>query len=70
MRQVVVRWLFIIPALLFANWLIMILIGCLSSLCHAGDKYFCSVYCYTGITLLSVTLLFVLYLLFRKRTIK
>jgi len=70
MRTVVVRWLLIIPALLFADWIIMILIGCMSNLCHAGNNYFCSVYCYTGITLLSVTVLFVLYLIFKKRTIK
>jgi hypothetical protein len=66
MRIEIFKWLLIVPALLFADWLIMILFGSFSGLCHAGNKFFCSVYCYTGITLLSVTVLFVGYLMFKK----
>jgi hypothetical protein len=66
MRTTFFKWLLIIPALLFADWLIMVFIGCLSGLCHAGNKFFCSVYCFTGITLLSVTALYIVYLIFKK----
>jgi len=49
MKTAIFKWLLIIAALLFADWLIMIFLGCFSSLCHASDKFFCSVYCYFGI---------------------
>jgi hypothetical protein len=66
MRTTLFKWLLIVPALLFADWLIMVLIGCISGLCHADNKFFCSIYCYTGITLLSVTGLLLAYLIFNK----
>jgi Kef-type K+ transport system membrane component KefB len=66
MKSAVVKWLVIISALLFADWLIMIFLGCFSGLCHASNRYFCSIYCYIGITLLSITALFAIYLAFRK----
>jgi Kef-type K+ transport system membrane component KefB len=66
MKTAVLKWLLIISALLFADWLIMIFLGCFSSLCHADNKFFCSVYCYIGITLLSVTVLIIGYLIFKK----
>lgn len=67
MGTTIFKWLLIVPALLFADWIIMVLIGCISGLCHADNKFFCSSYCYTGITLLSVTALFVAYLIFSKK---
>jgi len=66
MKTTVLKWLLIISALIFADWLIMIFLGCFSSLCHANDKFFCSVYCYTGIVLLSVTAMLIGYLLYKK----
>ncbi len=62
----VLKWLLIIAALLFADWLIMIFLGCFSGLCHASDKFFCSVYCYAGISLLSLTALVAAYLVYTK----
>jgi hypothetical protein len=63
MRTAILKWLLIISALLFADWLIMIFLGCFSSLCHANNQYFCSVYCYIGISLLSITLFIIGYLI-------
>jgi len=65
-KSAVVKWLLIISALLFADWLIMIFLGCFSGLCHASNKYFCSVYCYIGIGLLTLTAFILGYLIFRK----
>ncbi len=70
MRTTFFKWLLIAPAFLFADWLIMVFIGCFSSLCHADNKFYCSVYCCTGITLLSLTALLIVYLIFKKATIK
>jgi hypothetical protein len=65
MRTKVFKWLLIIAALLFADWLIMIFFGCVSGLCRAGMNFFCSVYCFAGIILLSFTVLIIGYLIFR-----
>ncbi len=66
MRTTVLKWLLIIAALLFADWLIMIFLGCFSGLCHASNKFFCSFYCYAGISLLSVSAIIVAYLIYTK----
>jgi len=59
------KWLLAVSALLFADWIIMIVLGCFSGLCHANDKFYCSVYCYIGITLLSLSVLISGYLAYR-----
>ncbi len=65
MRTTVVKWLLIIAAFLFADWLIMIFFGCISGLCHASTKFFCSGYSYIGITLLLGTMIIIGYLIIR-----
>lgn len=62
MAKNLLKWLLIISAFLFADWLIMILIGGVSGLCNASDKFFCTTYCYFGIFLVSVTILLIGYL--------
>ncbi len=49
--------LFIAGSLLFADWVLMILIGGIAGLCKAGDAFFCSTYCIFGISLLAATVL-------------
>ena len=66
MRTNVLKWLLISSALLFADWIIMIILGCFSSLCHADNRFFCSVYCYIGIVLLSFSALILGYLILKK----
>lgn len=44
---------------LFADWVIMILLGCLFSACGAGEFFFCTVYCFIGIMLVVISLLIV-----------
>jgi hypothetical protein len=67
MKTTFFRWLLIVPALLFVDWLIMIFFGCIANLCHAGNGFFCSVYCYSGITLLLVSAFLALYLGLKKK---
>jgi len=66
MKTVAFKWLLGISALLFADWVIMIILGCFSSLCKAGNDYYCTVYCKIGIILLAATLGIAGYLLFKK----
>lgn len=64
-KSVVLKWSLVIAALLFADWVIMVILGCFSSLCHANEKYFCTVYCKIGIVLLSFTLLLFGYFIYK-----
>ena len=61
MNALVAKWLFIAGTLLFADWLFMVLFGCIASLCKAEEAFFCSVYCNAGISLLVLTLFFIVY---------
>jgi hypothetical protein len=66
MKATIIKWLLGISALLFADWVIMIIPGCFSVLCHANNNFYCSVYCFIGITLLSTTVLIIGYIFFKK----
>ena len=70
MRTTILKWMLIFSALLFADWIIMIILGCFSGLCRANNDYFCSVYCYIGISLLSITLLIIGYLIVKSYYLK
>jgi hypothetical protein len=66
MRTTLLKWLLIVPALLFADWILMIMIGCISGLCHANDQFYCTVYCKLGIFLLSTTALYFMFLVYQE----
>jgi hypothetical protein len=57
MRSGFIKWIMLISALLFADWVLLVLFGCFSALCKASDKFFCNIYCKAGIALLSVTVI-------------
>jgi hypothetical protein len=62
------KCLLIIPAVLFIDWIVMVVAGCVAGLCHAGEKFYCTVYCYSGITLLSLSIAgAMIYILRRKK---
>lgn len=65
MKLSISKWLLIIPILLFLDWIIMVLFGCFSSVCGAGNSFYCNVYCAVGIALLIFTLLIVILLIFK-----
>jgi hypothetical protein len=56
----------IIAAVLFADWIIMIVAGCFSGLCRASNSFFCTVYCYFGIGLLTASIILAAFLIIRK----
>jgi hypothetical protein len=59
------KFLVILPLILFADYLIMVLLGCTGCLFGAGDNYTCGTYCMIGKIILVVSGLFFLYLIFR-----
>jgi len=66
MKPLMAKLLLVLPALFFFNWILMAVFGCISLMCGAGSNFYCSIYCYFGIALCSLTLIFVLYLVFKQ----
>jgi len=63
MKTLLVKLLLIVPALLFLDWVIMVVVGSVSNILGASDNFFCTFYCDFGIALLVSTFLFVAYLI-------
>ena len=71
MKPILLKIIIVLPLLLFADWVIMVLFGCFASMCGADHAFYCSVFCKAGIVLLSLTVLFVVFLPFlRKRKVE
>jgi len=66
MKTLLVKLLLIVPALLFLDWVIMVVVGSVSGIFGASDNFFCTIYCDFGIALLVSTFLFVAYLMIKK----
>ena len=62
--SLVLKLFFILPILLFANYLLMALIGCVTCLFELGDDFYCGPYCLIGKIALGLSVLFFGYLLF------
>jgi len=65
MKPLIAKVLLVLPVLVFVDWIIMVVIGCVSNMCGAGTLFFCSIYCYIGISLLSISLLLLLFIAFK-----
>jgi len=65
MKPSVVKLLLIIPSVLFLDWVLMIVFGGVSKIFGASDQYFCTTYCFCGITLSVLTFLFIVYVTYR-----
>ncbi len=65
MRTAIVKMLFLVPILLFIDWIIMVIGGIFSNMCGADDQFFRTSYCYFGIVLLIITFLLFVFLLHR-----
>jgi hypothetical protein len=62
------KLLFFIPLVLFIDWLLLTILGCIAGVCNAGDKFFCVVYCYFGISLIVVSVMLTFFIIYRKQT--
>ena len=58
-KSILLKILILLPFLLFIDWIVMVLFGCVASICGAGENFYCSVFCKTGIVLLSLTALLI-----------
>jgi len=66
MNATLAKWAFIAGALLFADWVILILFGSFAKICKAEEAFYCSAYCITGIVLLILTIMLIIYLSWNK----
>lgn len=65
MKTSIADMLIVIPLLFFLDWIIMVVIGCFSSLYGAHSSFYTTIYLYFGITLLLLTFLLIFYSLIK-----
>ena len=61
--QLLLKVVLVLPIILFADWVIMVLLGCASCLFGFGDNYFCGSYCLIGKGILLLSAVLFIYLL-------
>lgn len=62
--QLIFKLLFLLPILLFIDYLVMIGLGCTTSLFGFGNEFYCGTYCLIGKMIIGVTTLLFLFLIF------
>jgi hypothetical protein len=55
---------FILPLILFVDYIIMALLGCMTCLFGLGEDYYCSSYCIVGKIILAFSALLLGYLMY------
>jgi len=60
------KLLLYLPAILFADYLLMILLGCSTCLFGFGEDFYCGTYCLTGKILIGLSLVFFGILVYRE----
>jgi hypothetical protein len=56
--KILFKLLVVLPLILFADYLIMVLLGCASFLFGAGEDYMCGTYCVIGKIILGISAVF------------
>ena len=69
MKKISYILLLVIPLVLFIDWVIMVITGCVAGACNAGEGFYCKFYCIFGIILLIATLTGSVYLTLQKRKV-
>jgi len=63
--QIRFKLLLVLPAVVFVDWLLMVVIGCTTSLFGYGDGFYCGTYCCIGKgILITSTTIFLIYLFY------
>lgn len=70
--SIFIKCLFFLPMIIFADYMIMVLLGCVCSLFGAGDGFYCGPFCIVGKLVLVLSAIFFGYLIYPdiKTTIK
>jgi hypothetical protein len=62
--SIYVKVLLVLPLMLFADYLLMALIGCTTCLFGFGDEFYCGSFCLAGKIILALTAIFFGYLIY------
>jgi hypothetical protein len=58
------KFLVVLPLLVFADYLVMAILGCTGCVLRLGDNFTCGTFCLTGKIILVLSGIFFLYLIF------
>lgn len=64
-NAILIKFLIVLPLVLFVDYLVMALMGCLGCLFGFGEGFTCGPYCTLGKIFLSLSVVFFLSLIFR-----
>ena len=59
--------IFFLPVVLFAEYILAAIVGCTAYVCGAGEKFYCTIYCYSLMTVFSLTIAAFVFRYFKKR---
>ena len=62
--KLVIKLAVVLPLIIFVDYIVMSVLGCVSCFMGAGENYFCGTYCIIGKILALLSILFFLYLIF------
>ncbi|MFA5329217.1 MAG: hypothetical protein WC384_15590 [Prolixibacteraceae bacterium] len=61
-----IKVVLLLPVMLFVDYVIMILFGSISQLLGFGDDFFCGTFCNVGETILGITVVLFVLLIFKE----
>ena len=61
---IIFKVLFVLPVILFVDYLIMVIIGCTTCLFGLGNDFYCGPYCIIGKIVLGLSALLFLFIIF------
>mgnify|MGYP000864035203 FL=1 len=64
MKPLIVKIFIILPLILFADYIILALLGCSACLFGSGDDFYCGPFCIIGKILLLISFLFFVFLIY------
>lgn len=59
-----IKSLLILPLIIFIDWIVMVLLGCISCIFRPGADFYCGTYCITGKVILILSGIIFLAILF------
>jgi hypothetical protein len=64
-NQLLIKVILVLPIIIFFDWVLMAVFGCVTSLFGLGSNFYCGPFCFIGKGILLVSVVsFVIYLLF------
>lgn len=62
--KLMIKLVVVVPLIIFVDYIVMSVLGCVSCFAGAGENYFCGTYCIIGKILAVFSIVFFLYLIF------